>query len=179
MNGLIYTGSRVYLPLGKEHRVFAFLGYWNETLKAPLLALIAQALVSISMIWAVGTDEGRDTIDRVLTSVGIPAIPWQEHFGGFNTLFDGSAPVFWIFFLLTGLSMFALRARDPNIVRPFMLKAPFYPILPIIFCAMCLFGFWSAITTAKWVSLLGFIPLILGLPLYWLSGKRAEPEGRP
>jgi APA family basic amino acid/polyamine antiporter len=129
------------------------------------------------MIWAVGTEEGRNTIDHVLTSVGIPAIPWQEHFGGFNTLFDGSAPVFWIFFLLTGISMFALRARDPKIVRPFMLKAPFYPILPIVFCAMCLFGFWSAMSTAKWVSLLGFIPLILGLPLYWLSGKPAETEG--
>jgi amino acid transporter len=171
MNGLIYTGSRVYLPLGKEHRVFAILGYWNKTLRAPLIALIAQALVTIGMILAVGTPEGRDGIDQALTSIKIDKIPWEQHFGGFNTLFDGSAPVFWIFFLLTGLSMFALRARDPNVERPFMLKPPFYPLLPIIFCGMCLFGFWSAMTTAGWVSLLGFIPLFLGLPLYWLSGQ--------
>ena len=26
-------------------------------------------------------------------------------------------------------------------------------------------------TTAGWVSLLGFIPLFLGLPLYWLSSS--------
>ncbi|HZZ81803.1 MAG TPA: APC family permease [Gemmataceae bacterium] len=175
MNGLIYTGSRVYLPLGKEHRVFGFLGYWNKTLKSPMLALIAQALVSISMILIVGTEQGRDGVDHVLTTVGIPAIPWAEHFGGFNTLFDGSAPVFWIFFLLTGISMFALRARDPKIERPFMLKPPFYPTLPIIFCGMCLFGFWSAMTTAGWVCLLGFIPLSIGLPLYWISGKGHEP----
>jgi basic amino acid/polyamine antiporter, APA family len=179
MNGLIYTGSRVYLPLGKEHRVFAFLGYWNATLKSPVLALIAQAVVSCAMILAVGTDAGRDGIDSALTAVGIPRIPWADHFGGFNTLFDGSAPVFWIFFLLTGVSMFALRARDPNIPRPFLLKAPLYPTLPIIFCGMCLFGFWSAMTTAGWVSLLGFIPLLLGLPLYWLSGAGPAPEGPP
>lgn len=173
MNGLIYTGSRVYLPLGKEHRVFAFLGYWNATLKSPILALVAQALVSIGMILTVGTEIGRNTIDEYIGMVGIRPIPWREHFGGFNTLFDGSAPVFWIFFLLTGISMFALRARDPDIPRPFMLKAPFYPILPIIFCGMCLFGFWSAMTTAGWVSLLGFVPLFLGLPLYLLSGTGA------
>ena len=179
MNGLIYTGSRVYLPLGKEHRVFAFLGYWNATLQAPILALIAQAIVSIGMILTVGTDAGRDAMDHALASVGIAKIPWADHFGGFNTLFDGSAPVFWIFFLMTGLSIFALRARDPNIPRPFMLKAPFYPLLPIIFCGMCLFGFWSAMTTAGWVSLLGFIPLFLGLPLYWLSGTGKAPAEEP
>ena len=179
MNGLIYTGSRVYLPLGKEHRVFAFLGYWNRTLQSPILALLAQALVSIAMILAVGTPQGRDAIDQMLTTVGIPAIPWAEHFGGFNTLFDGSAPVFWIFFLLTGISMFALRARDPSIPRPFILKAPFYPTLPIIFCGMCLFGFWSAMSTARWISLLGFIPLFLGLPLYWLSGTGSAQESAP
>jgi APA family basic amino acid/polyamine antiporter len=171
MNGLIYTGSRVYLSLGKEHRVFAFLGYWNATLKAPLFSLIAQALVTTLMILTVGTETGRTSIDDGLKAVGIDAIPWGKYFGGFNTLFAGSAPVFWIFFLLTGFSIFALRARDPKIVRPFELKAPWYPLLPIIFCGMCLFGFWSAMSYAGWISLLGFIPLFLGLPLYWLSGK--------
>src|SRR5207253_1496179 len=114
-------------------------------------ALIAQAAVSIAMILGVGTEAGRNTIDRIIGNFEVKPIPWQDHFGGFNTLFDGSAPVFWIFFLMTGLSMFALRARDPKIVRPFMLKAPFYPTLPMIFCGMCLFGFWSAMTTAGWV----------------------------
>jgi amino acid transporter len=176
MNGLIYTGSRVYLSLGKEHRVFAFLGYWNQTLKSPIFSLIAQALVTISMILIVGTATGRDRVDDILQSVGLPKIPWGQYFGGFNTLFAGGAPVFWIFFLLTGFSMFALRARDPNIPRPFMLKAPWYPILPIIFCGMCLFGFWSAMSYAGWVSLLGFVPLFLGLPLYWLSGQAPVEE---
>jgi APA family basic amino acid/polyamine antiporter len=175
MNGLIFTGSRVYLSLGKEHRVFGILGYWNKTLKAPLFSLIAQALVTIAMILTVGTRTFQDYVDRVLTAVEIPAIPWGKFGGGFGTLFAGGAPVFWLFFLMTGFSMFALRARDPKIERPFELKAPFYPVLPMIFCAMCLFGFFAAMDFAGWVSLLGFIPLVLGLPLYWLSGKGHEP----
>jgi amino acid transporter len=175
MNGLIYTGSRVYLTLGKEHRVFTILGYWNNTLKAPIFALLAQAAVTIAMILTVGMKPFQEKVDQVLTSIGIPQIPWGKFGGGFDTLFAGGAPVFWLFFLMTGFSMFALRARDPKIERPFMLKAPFYPVLPMIFCAMCLFGFFAAMDFAGWVSLLGFIPLILGLPLYWLSGKAVHP----
>lgn len=186
MNGLIYTGSRVYLSLGAEHRVFGLLGHWNATLKAPIWSLIAQAFVTVAMILTVGTQAGRDAIDAGLMAVGIkgtgpdgqaiPAIPWGQYFGGFNTLFAGGAPVFWIFFLLTGFSMFALRARDPNIPRPFMLRAPWYPLLPLIFCGMCLFGFYAAMRYAGWISLLGFVPLFLGLPLYWLSGKDTSSQ---
>ena len=175
MNGLIFTGSRVYLSLGKEHRVFSLLGHWNATLKSPIWALLAQATVTILMMLAVGTVTARNAIDAVL-DVGGLKIDWSFYRGGFFTLFAGTAPVFWIFFLMTGFAMFALRARDPNVERPFMLKAPWYPFLPMIFCGMCLFGFYAAMRYAGWISLLGFIPLFLGLPLYWLSGKPTEPE---
>src|SRR5262249_56327267 len=57
--------------------------------------------------------------------------------GGFETLLACTAPVFWGFFLLTGLSLFALRQRDPTIERPF--QVPLYPWLPIIFCFSCCF----------------------------------------
>ncbi|MBM3997614.1 MAG: amino acid permease [Planctomycetes bacterium] len=181
MNGLIFTGSRVYQSLGKEHRVFGLLGQWNETFHSPIWALLAQACVTVLMMLAVGTVTARDSIDSVLalsTHVGLDLkIDWGFYRGGFFTLFAGTAPVFWIFFLMTGFSMFALRARDPNIERPFILRAPWYPFLPMIFCGMCLFGFYAAMRYAGWVSLLGFIPLFLGLPLYWLSGTEPVPEG--
>lgn len=175
MNGLIFTGSRVYLSLGKEHRVFSLLGHWNATLKSPIWSLLAQAIVTILMMLAVGTVTARDAIDATLAHVNLQ-IDWSFYRGGFFTLFAGTAPVFWIFFLLTGIAMFALRARDPDIPRPFILRAPWYPLLPMIFCGMCLFGFYAAMRYAGWVSLLGFIPLFLGLPLYWLSGASPTPE---
>ena len=73
--------------------------------------------------------------------VGVPAIPWDRYFGGFDTLFAGTAPVFWIFFLLTGLSVFVLRLKDPSYRRPFKLSSPWYPLLPLVFCAMCISAF--------------------------------------
>ena len=169
MNGLIFTGSRVYSSLGAEHRIFSILGRWNKTLNAPIWSLLTQALIAVGMIYLVGTEMGRQAMDDALAHLHIPAIPWGQYFGGFNTLFAGTAPVFWIFFLLTGLSVFVLRAKDPDIHRPFMLRSPFYPVLPLLFCGMCVYGLISALDYAKWVSLLGFVPMVVGVILYILS----------
>ncbi len=94
--------------------------------------------------------------------------------GGFETLLNCTSPVFWIFFLLTGLSVFVLRERDPDIERPF--KVPFYPTLPLIFCALSGYMLYSsikyAVTDRGWlggVVLLGVLPLLIGLPLYHIS----------
>jgi len=168
MNGLIFTGSRVYSSLGAEHSVFALLGHWQPRFRSPVWSLLAQGAITVAMIFMVGTQHGRDSIDYVLSAVGI-AIPWGQYFGGFNTLFAGTAPVFWVFFLLTGVSVFVLRIKDRDIERPFRLAFPWFPVLPLIFCGMCVFGFYSAINYAKSVSLIGWVPLLLGLPLFFLS----------
>lgn len=182
INGLIFTGSRVYSALGAEHTVFAFLARWNKQLGAPLWALLAQGVIVTLMILGVGTKDGRDFIDRAVTTVGLPALPWDKYFGGFDTLFAGTAPVFWTFFLLTGISLFILRVKDPNIERPFRLALPWFPLLPLIFCGMCLFGVYSAVNYAGWVSMIGVAPLLLGVPLYFISSHRpgaAEAPAEP
>ena len=63
--------------------------------------------------------------------------------------------------------MFILRAKDRGIERPF--SAPLYPLPPIIFCATCGYMLWSAYDYAKALSLIGLIPLALGIPLYFCS----------
>lgn len=172
INGLIFTGSRVYSALGEDHSIFAWLGRWNPRFGSPLWALLVQALLSVGMILLVGTQAGRDLIDRGLVAIGQAPVPWSRYFGGFDTLFAGTAPVFWLFFLLTGVSLFVLRIKDPNIDRPFSLVTPFYPLLPLIFCCMCMYGLYSASDYARWVALIGIVPLLVGLPLYALSRHR-------
>ena len=103
-------------------------------------------------------------------------MPWRQYFGGFDTLFAGTAPVFWAFFLLTGISVFVLRFKDPDIERPFCLGLPFYPLLPLIFCGMCVFGLYSASMYAKYASLIGIVPLAIGLPLYLVSRRKVPEE---
>jgi len=172
LNGLILTGSRIFTALGREHSVFAVLGRWDPRLSVPVWSIAAQGFVSLVLIIAVGTETGRDTIDAWLQNVRLAPLPWQDYFGGFNTLVAGTAPVFWIFFLLTGLSLFILRWKDPDIERPF--KTPLYPLVPLIFCATSGYMLYSSLTYAKALSLIGFVPLAIGVPLYFCSRRSAD-----
>jgi basic amino acid/polyamine antiporter, APA family len=167
INGLIFTGARIYVGLGTDHQLFALLGRWHARRNTPVWALLAQSSVALALVLLVGTEAGRDAIDATLTAVGLPALPWEKYFGGFDTLLAGTAPVFWMFFLATGISMFVLRARDRGIHRPF--SAPFFPLEPIVFCLMCLYMLYSALVYAQGLALLGLVPLAVGLPLYAIS----------
>jgi amino acid transporter len=177
INGLIFTGSRVFSTLGGEHSVFALLGRWNPRLGSPVWALLIQAVICLLLMVGVGIAAGRNAIDWCLVNLGLPAMPWQEYFGGFDTLVAGTAPVFWGFFLLTGLALFALRERDRGIERPF--SVPLFPLLPLIFCGTCFYMLYSAIAYAKLLSLIGVVPLVIGLPLYYISTQRKPLDQAP
>jgi amino acid transporter len=176
INGLAFTGSRVYSRLGADYGMFAILGKWNPKLGSPIWALAIQAAVTVAMIAAVGTPFGRNAIDKCVTAVGLDAMPWETYRGGFPTLLNGTAPVFWAFFFLSGLSLFALRQRDPDVERPF--EVPLFPLLPLIFCGTSAYMLYSAIAYAKWVSLIGALPLALGLALYAIAHKTSSHGSR-
>ena len=54
---------------------------------------------------------------------------------GFEAMVEFTAPVFWGFLFLVGVSVFVLRARDRDAERPF--RVPLYPLTPAVFCAAC------------------------------------------
>jgi amino acid transporter len=110
VNGLIFAGSRVYSTLGADHSIFAWLGRGRRR-GAPLGAIVTQALLSLAMIVVLGTAAGRAGVDALFARVGLEGMPWQGR-SGFETLLRCTAPVFWLFFLLTGISLFVLRFLD-------------------------------------------------------------------
>ncbi len=172
INGLILTGSRVYASLGADHRVFAGLARWNQRRGAPVAALVAQGAIAVFLVLVVGTDMGRGAIDTALQAIGLSGLPWEEYFGGFETLVSGTAPVFWAFFLSTGISLFVFRVIDPDRPRPF--RTPLFPLPPIIFCAMCTYMLYSSLMYAKGLSIIGLLPLAIGVPLYLISERRGK-----
>lgn len=169
INGLILTGSRIYASLGADHRVFASLAYWNQKRGAPVMALVVQGVIAMLLVLAVGTVHAQQILNAVLTGIGLNPLPWEEYGGGFEMLVSATAPVFWIFFFLTGVSLFVFRFIDPERRRPF--RTPLFPLPPLIFCATCMYMFYSSLTYARALSIIGLVPLAIGVPLYWFSER--------
>lgn len=170
VSGLILTGSRLHARLGADYRIFSWMGRWNSRFNSPVRSLVTQACVSMLLIMGVGTEGGRDSIDRGLTAIGLSALPWKKFDGGFNTLVVGTAPVFWFFFLSTGTSLFVLRRKDRDRERPF--ATPLYPVVPLIFIAACGYMLYSSVVYAKALCLLGVVQLLIGIPLFLITGRR-------
>lgn len=173
VHGLIFTGSRLYAALGADNRIFAKLGRWHSRLGTPIWALVAQAGLSIVLILAVGTQAGQATVDWCVGLIGRDPLPWAKYDGGFSTLVAATAPVFWGFFLLTGLSLFVYRTHWPERKRSFLV--PLYPLVPTIFVITCMWMLCESISYAGDLALLALVPLGFGMPLFmleqWLAKK--------
>jgi amino acid transporter len=128
--------------------------------------------ITLALVLLVGHDAGRGLVNAVVVAAGFAALSWEGH-GGFDTLLKCTAPVFWVFFLLTGLSLFVLRVKDRGLERPF--TVPLFPVLPAIFCATCAWMLYSAINYAGPLAWIGFAPPVAGLALYLLFGRKVVP----
>ena len=167
VSGLIFSVARLHATVGEDHPAFSLLGRWSRWSKAPVWSLFVQGAIAGLMILCVGTPTGRNAVDRLLAKVHASPVPWNEYYGGFETLYAASAPIFWLFFLATGVACFVLRLKDPDIERPF--RSPLFPLCPLIFCGMSLFGLYSATMYALPLLPLIAVPFLLGIPLYFLS----------
>ena len=167
VNGLIFTGARVYATLGSDYPLFGWLGHWKPGRRPPVLSLVAQALITLGLISALTTESGHLLINQALETAGLATQGSWKPDSGFETLVNHTAPVFWLFFLLTGLSLFVLREKNPGLARPF--SVPFYPLLPLIFCNTCAYMLYQSVKFVGWRSLFAFGVVLIGLPFYWLS----------
>ncbi len=158
INGMIFTSSRIYAELGADHRLFAPLARWSRRWGTPVRSLVVQAALCIGMVCVVGL--------------------WFRGQGGFDVLLKCTAPVFCLFFLLTGVALLVLRFREPHTERPF--TTPLYPFLPLVFCAFWGFMLVASVLYAPREAAVGLGVLLAGVPLYVLSrGWRSMPPKAP
>ncbi len=148
-SGTIFTGARTNYALGRGFGPLRFMGKWHERTKTPLAALVTQGVIALCLV-AFGQ--------------------WQRK--GFETLVEYTAPVFWFFFLLTGISLFVLRRKDPHTPRPF--RVPLYPLTPILFCLASAYMLWSSVAYTGLGGLAGIGVLLVGVVVLLAGGGRAE-----
>jgi amino acid transporter len=137
VNGSMIVGARSNYALGRDWPMLGYLGKWHEASGSPRNAMLVQGAIALAL-------------------VGFGAIQNT----GFKGLVEYSLPVFWGFFLLTGIALFVLRAKEPDAPRPF--KVPFYPVVPAIFVLMCGYLLYSSLTYHQAHALVGLGVLAVG-----------------
>lgn len=154
MNATVLTGARVYYALGQDLPQLRILAKWNDRGETPARALAVQGVITLMLIGFGSMSES-----------------------GIGTMVAYTAPVFWLFMMLTALSVIVLRQRDPARERPF--RTPLYPVLPLLFAATCLGLLWSSIQYAGAGAWVGLLVLAAGVPLLLLHQRIARRVRAP
>lgn len=124
MNSTMIVGARTNYALAHDWPALGFMGQWQGERNTPAVGFIVQAAIALALIVFGALEKD-----------------------GFATMVEFTAPVFWFFFMLTGIALFVLRRTEPAIARPF--RAPLYPLLPAIFVLTCAYLFYSSVMHAQ------------------------------
>ncbi|MUG94904.1 amino acid permease [Scytonema sp. UIC 10036] len=150
-NATIFTGARTNYALGRDFLVLGFLGKWGKRTSSPSKALILQSAIAILLV-VYGAIQRK----------------------GFSTMVDYTAPVFWFFFLLSAVSLLVLRFREPETQRPF--RVPLYPVIPLLFCAICGYMLQSSLAYTGSGARLGIVVLLTGIPVLLLNYRISSSQ---
>ncbi|MBW4677266.1 MAG: amino acid permease [Desmonostoc geniculatum HA4340-LM1] len=150
-NATIFTGARTNYALGRDFPVLGFLGKWGYRTSSPSNALIWQSAIAILLV-VYGAIQRK----------------------GFSTMVDYTAPIFWFFFLLSGVSLLVLRFREPETQRPF--RVPLYPTIPLLFCAICGYMLQSSLAYTGSGARLGIVVLLTGIPVLLLNYRISRSQ---
>ncbi|MBY4594545.1 amino acid permease [Ottowia caeni] len=151
INATMIVGARTNFAVGRDWPALHALGRWHPVRGVPTAALYAQSGFALVLVAFGGSLRG-----------------------GFQTMVDYTAPVFWTFFFLCSVALIVLRVREPQTPRPF--KVPLYPVLPLLFSAVCLYMLWSSLVYVKAGALAGVGVLIVGGALLWALERAPRPE---
>ncbi len=152
-NATIFTGARTNYALGQDVRSLSALARWDPRTGTPRVALVVQAAVALALL-------GFGTLARK----------------GFETMVEYTAPVFWLFVFLVGVSLFVLRRRDPDTPRRF--RVPLYPLTPALFCAAAAYLCYASLAYTGIGALVGVAVLASGA-LVLLAERRQPAASRP
>ena len=137
INATMIVGARTGYAMGRDWRRLGWLARWDGARACPVTALAAQSAAALLLL-GLGSASG----------------------DGFRAMVEFTAPVFWLFFLLTGAALIVLRRREPQHVRPF--RVPWYPLLPLLFCASSAAMLYSSLSYVSQQSLGGISAAWIG-----------------
>lgn len=147
-NATIITGARTNYALGRDFPILKYLGQWNDHNNTPQNALLVQGAIALVLV--------------ILGAFTKEAV---------STMVDYTAPVFWLFLLLTTATLFVFRRNKA--VDESTYKVPFYPVTPIIFIIVCGYMLYSSVAFTGWGAIFGIGVLLIGIPVLFYQNNHA------
>jgi len=150
-NGLTLAGARVYYAMSRDGLFFKSVGRLNAKYKTPTAGLLVQAVWAALLCFS----------------------------GSYSQLLDYIIFAVLLFYILTIVGLFVLRAKRPDAPRPY--KALGYPFLPGLYIVMAA---WICIVLLRYkpqYTWPGLVLVLLGIPVYlfWSrSSRRAALEAQ-
>ena len=138
-NGLILAGARVYYAMARDGLFFRRVGTLNER-RVPAAGLIVQS------VW---------TALLCLT-------------GSYGQLLNYVIFAALVFYALTTIGLFILRAKRPDAERPY--RALGYPVLPAVYIALTTLVMLLILMSpsTRQDAFLGLVLVLIGIPVYFL-----------
>jgi APA family basic amino acid/polyamine antiporter len=144
LNGSILSGSRVPYAAARDGLFFRAAATGHSTYKTP----------------------GNSITMLCLWSCVVVLSGWYDDL--YNFVIFGS----WILYLLTAVSVFVLRKKRPDMLRPYRVVA--YPFVPVLFVIVAFVLLFNSFEMRPRESLMGLGLMLAGVPFYfmWKSKNR-------
>jgi len=150
-NATMIVGARSNYALGLDWPIVAFMSRWDPKRGVPVAAFLVQGALTLGLIGFAAYEQS-----------------------AVRSMVEFTAPVFWFFFMLTGIALFVLRRKYAHVARPF--AVPWYPLLPLVFVGTCAFLCWSswAYAQSQHALLVSFGVMAAGLMLWLVAVVKGE-----
>lgn len=145
-HGTIITYSRQIFALARSGYIPGFLAQVNQRFQTPHWALLAGGIIGCIAL-------STGTTDKLILIAVLGAV---------------------VMYIISMLSLFALRKKEPLLIRPF--KAPFYPYFPLIALTLSVICLVAIVYYNPFISFLFLIGLLLSALLFHLIRKNTNTK---
>ena len=146
LNGVFMTGPRIYFAQARNGLFFSKFAEIHPRFQTPAFAIVAQAVWSMVLL---------------LT-------------GTYETLVTYAIPAAWFFYALMVLGVMLLRAKRPDLPRPYRMWG--YPFTPLLFLIVAVAFIANSMIEQPGPTLAAFGLIAAGVPVFFLWGHRRDRQ---
>ena len=151
LNGTTMSGARVPFAMSRDGYFFQSIAKVHPRFHTPSVALLVQCGLSI-----------------ILLLIG----------GSFRQFFSLAIFSEWLFYMISGSTVFIFRWREPDAVRPYRVLG--YPVVPALFVVVSAILLYYTFTDNLRYSAEGCVAILAGVPIFYFfkMKRRREPTSQ-